>query len=138
MREGFEIISDKTKGEEIWHEIINHGVKPIGLAARDTLRLEAGLNLYGSDMTEENHPYDSNLSWTVDLKSKDRDFIGRDALQTKANSPNILCGFYTNERGVLRGGAKICYEGGSGTITSGTWSPTFKKYRSMSNRQEAS
>ena len=124
---GFEIISDKTKGEEIWHEIINHGVKPIGLAARDTLRLEAGFNLYGSDMTEKNHPYDSNLSWTVDLKSKDRDFIGRDALQTKTDSSNILCGFYTNERGVLRSGAKISYEGGSGTITSGTWSPTFKK-----------
>jgi len=125
--EGYEIISDNTKGKEIWDEIISHGVKPIGLAARDTLRLEAGLNLYGSDMTEHNHPYDSNLSWTVDLDDKDRNFIGREALQEKSNSSNILCGFYTNERGVLRSGAKIHYEGGSGTITSGTWSPTFKK-----------
>ena len=124
---GYEIVSDNTKGKEIWDEIISHGVKPIGLAARDTLRLEAGLNLYGSDMTEHNDPYDSNLSWTVDLDDKDRNFIGRDALQEKSNSSNILCGFYTNERGVLRSGAKIHYDGGSGTITSGTWSPTFKK-----------
>ena len=108
--EGYEIVSDNTKGKEIWDEIISHGVKPIGLAARDTLRLEAGLNLYGSDMTEHNDPYDSNLSWTVDLDDKDRNFIGRDALQEKSNSSNILCGFYTNERGVLRSGAKIHYD----------------------------
>jgi aminomethyltransferase len=124
---GFEIISNQEVGIKFWDEFISNGVQPIGLAARDTLRLEAGLNLYGTDMNHTNNPYDSNIGWTIDLNDKDRDFIGKSALNDKKDSKKILKGFYTEERGVLRGGADINFNGGSGVITSGTWSPTFKK-----------
>ena len=124
---GFEIVSNKTIGHEIWSEFIKLGVKPVGLAARDTLRLEAGYNLYGIDMSIQNNPYDSNLSWTIDLSDDKRDFVGKKALERNKKSDEILCGFYTEERGVLRGGMEISFKNGGGVITSGTWSPTFKK-----------
>jgi len=124
---GFEIVSNKTIGQEIWSEFIKLGVKPVGLAARDTLRLEAGYNLYGIDMSIQNNPYDSNLSWTIDLSDDKRDFIGKKALERNKKSDEILCGFYTEERGVLRSGMEISFKNGGGVITSGTWSPTFKK-----------
>ena len=124
---GYEIICDQEKGIKFWNEFISNDVQPIGLAARDTLRLEAGLNLYGTDMDETNTPYDSNIGWTIDFNDKDRDFIGKKALEEKKDSKKILKGFYTEERGVLRGGAEVVFEGGSGVVTSGTWSPTFKK-----------
>jgi aminomethyltransferase len=103
------------------------GAKPIGLAARDTLRLEAGLNLYGVDMSLDNHPYESNLAWTIDMNDESREFIGKNALLELKESQTKLIGFYTNERGVLRAGTEIAFKGGTGKITSGTWSPTFKK-----------
>ena len=124
---GYEIICDQEKGIKFWNDFISNDVQPIGLAARDTLRLEAGLNLYGTDMDETNTPYDSNIGWTIDLNDKDRDFVGKNALEEKKDSKKILKGFYTEERGVLRGGAEVIFEGGSGVVTSGTWSPTFKK-----------
>ena len=125
--QGYEIISSEADGLIIWSKLIALGVSPIGLAARDTLRLEAGLNLYGSDMTSANHPYESNLSWTIDLTDELRNFIGKKKLLTYKDSPSTLHGFYTEERGVLRSGSTISCDGGSGVITSGTWSPTFKK-----------
>ena len=124
---GVEIISNASKGLKIWEHFVSKDIQPIGLAARDTLRLEAGFNLYGSDMTIENNPYDSNLSWTIDQSNEDRDFIGKKALEHLQESENCLVGFYTDERGVLRSGTKVSFEGGEGVITSGTWSPTFKK-----------
>jgi aminomethyltransferase len=124
---GVEIISDANKGLEIWNYFISKGIQSIGLAARDTLRLEAGFNLYGSDMTVENNPYDSNLEWTVDQSEQDRDYIGKKALKHLQDTKNRLVGFYTDARGVLRSGTKVSFEGGEGVITSGTWSPTFKK-----------
>ena len=78
-------------------------------------------------MDQTNTPYNSNIGWTIDLNDKDRDFIGKKALEEKKDSKKILKGFYTEERGVLRGGAEVIFDGGSGVVTSGTWSPTFKK-----------
>ena len=124
---GFEIISNQTKGLELWNYFVKEKVMPIGLAARDTLRLEAGLNLYGSDMTVDNHPYESNLGWTVDHNDSERNYIGKKAIVAKEKSGRELLGFYTNERGVLRAGTHVYFNGGEGVITSGTWSPTFKK-----------
>jgi aminomethyltransferase len=124
---GFEIISNEAKGLEIWNHFIDQGVQPIGLAARDTLRLEAGLNLYGSDMNIENHPYESNLAWTIDDADASRSYIGKESLDGKQLIKKELIGFYTEERGVLRAGSRIFFEGGEGIVTSGTYSPTFKK-----------
>ena len=94
---GYEIICDQEKGIKFWNEFISNDVQPIGLAARDTLRLEAGLNLYGTDMDETNTPYDSNIGWTIDLNDKDRDFVGKNALEEKKDSKKILKGFYTKK-----------------------------------------
>ena len=124
---GYEIVSTQEDGIRLWDGLIERGVKPIGLAARDTLRLEAGLNLYGVDMSLDNHPYESNLGWTIDMNDESREFIGKNALLELKESQTKLIGFYTNERGVLRAGTEIAFEGGTGKITSGTWSPTFKK-----------
>ena len=124
---GIEIVSNAKKGMEIWKYLISKDIQPIGLAARDTLRLEAGFNLYGSDMTIKNNPYDSNLEWTVDHRDENRDYIGKRALLDLKESKQCLVGFYTKERGVLRSGTKVSFDGGEGEITSGTWSPTFKK-----------
>ena len=123
---GYEIVSDAISGTKIWDQFISDGIKPIGLAARDTLRLEAGLNLFGADMTKSNSPYDSNIAWTVDLNDKNRDFIGKQAL-TNVDKTKVLTGFYTEERGVLRSGAVVRTKNCKGIVTSGTWSPTFKK-----------
>ena len=124
---GIEIVSNASKGMEIWEYLISKDIQPIGLAARDTLRLEAGFNLYGSDMTIKNTPYDSNLEWTVDHGDEHRDYVGKKALNDQKESKQCLAGFYTKERGVLRSGTKVYFDGGEGEITSGTWSPTFKK-----------
>ena len=123
---GFEIISNQEKGLELWNHFISKDVRPIGLAARDTLRLEAGLNLYGSDMSIDNHPYESNLGWTIDNTDTNRAYIGKESIANEANTKKLV-GFYTEERGVLRAGSKVYFPGGEGVVTSGTWSPTFKK-----------
>ena len=124
---GFEIISNASRGLELWNHFIEKGIKPVGLAARDTLRLEAGFNLYGSDMTIENHPYESNLGWTIDMSNDARDFIGKSALLDLQSDSKKLVGFHTDARGVLRSGTEVYFDGGSGIVTSGTWSPTFGK-----------
>ena len=101
------------------------GGKPIGLGARDTLRLEAGMNLYGQDMDDTTSPLESGLAWTVDLKSP-RDFIGKAALL--ANPPTRrLVGLVLLDRGVLRGHQKVHTAKGEGEITSGSFSPTLEK-----------
>ncbi len=103
--DGFEIMLPAKAAPFFWNTLAEKGVKPIGLGARDTLRLEAGMNLYGQDMDETVGPLESGLGWTVDLKSE-RDFIGKAALL--ANPPSKkLVGLVLLDRGVLRGHQKV-------------------------------
>ena len=123
--DGFEVMLPKEKVEEFWYALNKAGVPPIGLGARDTLRLEAGMNLYGQDMDESVGPLESGLAWTVDMKSE-RDFIGKAALL--ANPPGRkLVGLVLLDRGVLRGHQKVHTAYGEGEITSGSFSPTLEK-----------
>ena len=123
--DGFEVMLPKEKVEAFWYELNKVGVKPIGLGARDTLRLEAGMNLYGQDMDETINPLEAGLAWTVDLKSE-RDFIGKAALL--ANPPTRkLVGLVLLDRGVLRGHQQVHTAQGIGEITSGSFSPTLEK-----------
>jgi len=123
--DGFEVMLPQEQVEAFWYKLSKAGVKPIGLGARDTLRLEAGMNLYGQDMDETVGPLESGLAWTVDLKSE-RDFIGKAALL--ANPPsNKLAGLILLDRGVLRGHQKVHTSHGEGEITSGSFSPTLEK-----------
>ena len=125
--DGFEIMGPIAAIVELWSRFIKAGAKPCGLGARDTLRLEAGLDLYGSDMNEETTPLVSNLAWTVDWKDEQRDFVGKAALlnQKTAGVPEKLVGLVMTEKGVLRNHQKVRVEGiGEGEITSGSFSPT--------------
>jgi len=123
--DGFEVMLPKKNVVAFWHELNQAGVKPIGLGARDTLRLEAGMNLYGQDMDETISPLEAGMAWTVDLKSE-RDFIGKAALL--ANHPTRkLVGLLLLDRGVLRGHQKVHTTHGEGEITSGSFSPTLEK-----------
>jgi len=123
--DGFEIMLPAKAAPFFWKTLAETGVKPIGLGARDTLRLEAGMNLYGQDMDETVGPLESGLAWTVDLKSE-RDFIGKAALL--ANPPgNKLVGLLLLDRGVLRGHQKVQTVHGAGEITSGSFAPTLEK-----------
>jgi aminomethyltransferase len=104
------------------------GVKPAGLGARDTLRLEAGMNLYGQDMDDTVSPYEAGLAWTVAL-DEGRDFTGRAALEAQkaAGVPRQMIGLVMDEKGVLRHGQKVLTDNGEGEILSGTFSPTLGK-----------
>jgi len=108
--------------------LLEAGVKPAGLGARDTLRLEAGMNLYGQDMDEDVSPYEAALAWTVALDAG-RAFIGRDVLeQQKAHgAPRQMIGLVMDDKGVLRHGQKVLTANGDGEILSGTFSPTLGK-----------
>lgn len=122
---GYEIVVPANAVEKLWDDLLNVGVQPSGLGARDTLRLEAGMNLYGQDMDETTTPLESNMGWSVAFEPADRKFIGRTALeQQKANGHAKLVGLVMQEKGVLRHGQKVIVEGGEGMITSGTFSPT--------------
>lgn len=124
--DGLEIMVPESEAISFWDALIGAGVEPCGLGARDTLRLEAGMNLYGSDMDESVTPLQSNMGWTVSL-TDDRDFIGKSALvdQKSQGVPDKLVGLVLEARGVLRGHQKVIVENvGEGEITSGTFSPT--------------
>ncbi len=123
--DGFEVMLPKEKVEAFWYELNKAGVKPIGLGARDTLRLEAGMNLYGHDMDETISPLEAGMAWTVDLKS-DRDFIGKAALIAKPPTQKLV-GLVLLDRGVLRDHQKVQSAHGEGEITSGSFSPTLEK-----------
>ncbi len=128
--DGFEIMLPESAAAALWDKLAAVGVQPCGLGARDTLRLEAGMNLYGADMTEATTPLVSGLGWTVAWEPASRDFIGRAALQAQreAGVPQKLVGLVLEERGVLRGHQKVVVADiGEGEITSGTFSPTLKK-----------
>ena len=124
--EGFEIVIDSAKVKSLWAKLIDAGASPIGLGARDTLRLEAGLNLYGTDMDSANHPYESNLAWTLDFKDIDRNFIGKSALlQIDQDACKELRGVILRDKGILRSHQMIEHNSGGGEILSGTFSPSF-------------
>jgi aminomethyltransferase len=123
--DGFEVMLPKEKVEAFWYALNKVGVKPIGLGARDTLRLEAGMNLYGQDMDETISPLEAGMAWTVDLKSE-RDFIGKAALMAKPPTRKLV-GLVLLDRGVLRGHQKVQTAQGEGEITSGSFSPTLEK-----------
>ncbi|MFT3758622.1 glycine cleavage system aminomethyltransferase GcvT [Thauera sp.] len=124
--DGLEITLPASRAESMWQTLAAAGVKPCGLGARDTLRLEAGMNLYGQDMDESVSPLDSGLSWTVDLKDENRDFVGRAALEAVPASRRLL-GLILEDKGVLRAHMKVFTAAGEGETTSGSFSPTLER-----------
>lgn len=124
--DGFEISLPASAVAEVWQTLIDIGIKPCGLGARDTLRLEAGMNLYGQDMDETTSPLDTGLTWTVDLRDTNRDFIGKSALVTRRQEHQFV-GLLLLERGILRAHQKVFSTLGEGEITSGTFSPTLNQ-----------
>jgi aminomethyltransferase len=128
--DGFEIILSETLAPLFWKKLLEAGIHPCGLGARDTLRLEAGLNLYGADMDEMVTPLESNLGWTVAFEPMDRQFIGREALekQRAAGVSKRLVGIVLKGQGVLRNHQEVIVNGAcAGEITSGSFSPTLNK-----------
>jgi aminomethyltransferase len=150
--DGFEVMLPAADAAKTWNALRAQGVQPAGLGARDTLRLEAGMNLYGNDMDENHHPLESGLAWTVAFEPGDRDFIGRQALENlRHTTSHALVGLLLEERGVLRSHQKVIMtvsagnaatadrsalaegttsaEGAApaGEVTSGTFSPTLNR-----------
>jgi len=124
--DGFEIILPNTDAPAAYAALQAVEVAPIGLGARDTLRLEAGLNLYGHDMDASVNPLAANMGWTIAWEPASRDFIGRSALQAihEAGVHEQLLGVVLTERGMLREGQEIETNQGAGVLTSGAFSPT--------------
>jgi len=130
--DGFEILMLSDRIADLWDRLLAAGVAPCGLGARDTLRLEAGMNLYGSDMDETTSPLVSGLSWTVAM-SDEREFIGRQALQAQKDEglQHSFVGLLLLDKGVLRNHLKVVTANGDGEITSGSYSPTLQKSIAM-------
>ena len=133
--DGFEIMLPAAEAAAVWRSLVERGVAAAGLGARDTLRLEAGMNLYGSDMDESRNPLESGLAWTVAFAPGERDFIGRAALeQVRVQGCDEMVGLVLEERGVLRNHQPV-FAGPTGQspgpkigeITSGTFSPTLNR-----------
>lgn len=128
--DGLEIIASPAEIRKLWQALINAGIQPCGLAARDTLRIEAGLMLYGQDMDETTTPLESGLNWTIAWEPQDRDFIGRSALlsQKKQGLKQKLVGLKLQEKAMMRPGQKVVIDGiANGVITSGTFSPSLNQ-----------
>jgi len=129
--DGFEIVVPATQVAAFWNALIAQGVKPAGLGARDTLRLEAGMNLYGQDMDDTVSPLDAGLAWTVDLTNPDRAFVGRAALEANGSKARFVGLILQKENGraggVLRAHQKVVTADGEGEITSGTFSPSMQE-----------
>ncbi|KFD23169.1 glycine cleavage system aminomethyltransferase GcvT [Yokenella regensburgei] len=127
---GYEIAMPNEKAADFWRALVEAGVKPCGLGARDTLRLEAGMNLYSQEMDESISPLEANMGWTIAWEPAERNFIGRDALEAqRANGTEQLVGLVMTEKGVLRGELPVRFTDAQGNqkegiITSGTFSPT--------------
>jgi len=124
--DGFEVMLPAGRAAVLWADLKTVGVAEAGLGARDTLRLEAGMNLYGNDMDETISPLDAGLAWTVDLKTP-REFVGRAALEQQladAGARKALVGLKLLDKGVLRSHQKVVTSQGEGEITSGTFAPT--------------
>jgi aminomethyltransferase len=124
--DGFEITLPALVAARTWSALQAAGVAPIGLGARDTLRLEAGMNLYGQDMDESVGPLESGLAWTVDFKDAGRDFIGRKTLQANPATRQFV-GLLLIDRGVMRSHQKVITAHGDGETTSGSFSPTLNQ-----------
>ena len=123
--DGFETMVPAARAEPLWRALLAAGIAPAGLAARDTLRLEAGMNLYGQDMDENVTPFECGLAWTVETRTP-RDFIGRGALEA-AKPRYTFLGLVLGERGVMRSHQRVRLAGGEGEITSGGFSPTMNR-----------
>jgi aminomethyltransferase len=125
--DGFELLLPGTDAGALWDALIEAGARPCGLGARDTLRLEAGMNLYGTDMDESTTPLESGLGWTVAWEPAARDFIGRAALTAQRADPQRprFVGLVLRQGGVLRNGTEVrLADGRRGRVTSGSFSPT--------------
>lgn len=123
--DGLEVLLPAAEALSFWDALLGQGIAPVGLGARDTLRLEAGLNLYGQDMDETTTPFVSNLGWTVAWEPQTRDFIGRTALTMQQQDVRAqLLGLILDARGVLRQGTEVITAAGVGQVTSGGFSPT--------------
>ncbi len=128
--DGWEICMPAADAASVWDGLLAAGVAPCGLGARDTLRLEAAMNLYGTDMDDGVSPLEAGLNWTIAWEPADRDFIGRGPLQALRESTDRqrFVGLLLEDRGVLRNHQKVVVEGiGEGEITSGGFSPTIGK-----------
>jgi aminomethyltransferase len=124
--DGFEFLLPATQAEGAWGALLAAGARPCGLGARDTLRLEAGMNLYGQDMDEGVSPLDAGLAWTVDLRSP-REFVGKAALERDGRRHEFRGLLLLDGGGVLRAHQKVSTAAGEGEITSGTFSPTLSR-----------
>ncbi|NVK21929.1 MAG: glycine cleavage system aminomethyltransferase GcvT [Kangiellaceae bacterium] len=132
--DGYEIMLPDEQGIDFWNQLQAAGVKPCGLAARDTLRLEAGMNLYGHDMDETVSPLEANMGWTIAWEPAERDFVGRKALteQKQAGAARKLIGLVLEDKGIMREGQEVIANGEVvGVVTSGTMSPTIGKSIAM-------
>jgi aminomethyltransferase len=128
--DGFEIMLPLAQAAPLWRQLNAAGVRSCGLGARDTLRLEAGMNLYGNDMDEQTNPIESGLTWTVAFEPAARDFVGRASLEAvrAAGPARKLVGLVLEERAVLRAHQRVLAPGlGAGEVTSGTFSPTLSR-----------
>jgi len=128
--DGLEIVVPKDNASNVWNTLIDAGVRPCGLGARDTLRLEAAMSLYGNDLDDEHSPMECGVGWTVDLNDEARAFVGRGVLEDqKVNGSKFMrIGIELGDRGVLRAGQKVTIGDKSvGVITSGTYSPTLQR-----------
>ena len=128
--DGVEVILPASQAAEFFKALADAGVQPCGLGARDTLRMEAGMNLYGNDMDDDVSPLEAGMAWTVDLKDEARDFVGKDKLVAlksagvKAKQVGLLL---TGKGGVLRDGMEVVTDAGNGITTSGVFSPSLKQ-----------
>ena len=128
---GVELIFPESDAPQLWDKLLAVGVKPVGLGARDTLRLEAGMNLYGHDMDDSTSPLAANMEQTISWEPEEREFIGREAVsnhkkqQADGQLPKLV-GLVLESRGVLREGQVVQTDSGTGIITSGSFSPTLK------------
>ncbi|SFN08017.1 aminomethyltransferase [Izhakiella capsodis] len=127
---GYEIALPQQMAAALWQQLVAAGVKPAGLGARDTLRLEAGMNLYGQEMDENVSPLAANMGWTIAWQPESRDFIGRTALETQREQGTpLLVGLIMTDKGVLRNELPVRFiandgRAAEGVITSGSYSPT--------------
>jgi aminomethyltransferase len=129
--DGFEIMLPGELAPALWRGLVESGVVPCGLGARDTLRLEAGMNLYGQDMDEGVTPLESGLGWTLAWEPTDRDFIGREALEAQRAAGGLrrFVGLLLTGRGILRSHQKVLAAGGAtiGEVTSGGFGPSLQR-----------
>lgn len=119
----------QAQAVQFFNDLIGAGVQPCGLGARDTLRMEAGMNLYGNDMDDDTSPLEAGMAWTVDLKDANRDFVGKSALVALKNDGVKVrqVGLLLAKGGVLRAGMEVVTENGNGITTSGVFSPSLNQ-----------